>query len=235
MKIRKLLQGWMVVALLLTGTAVLHAQNYSAFVEGGLSTAYAKRYYTVFGGNYSSTYKSGNSFTVGGEIPVRKNLSAEASYSMSRNNLAITNVFNSTTPNDQVGYGIRNQRVSLDALAHPPKSIKGVRPYLVVGVEYDRFEPTSAGLATAKSTGFNGVPGTVLQPDDKFGWNFGGGLEISLTHLLAFRIDARDHRVRLPTYGLPSSVSSGPGSYYPVGGHMNNIVYSAGFVVHFGL
>jgi hypothetical protein len=233
LRIRKLYKGLMVVLLLGASAAVLHAQDYRVFVEGGVSTLYDKQYYSVYGVDYGSTYRAGNNFTVGAEIPVRKSLSVEGSYSMFRNNLAVTNFYNSTVPNDVIGYGVRGQRISLDALAHAPK-VKGVRPYVVFGGEFDRFSPTSAGAALAQSEGFNGVPGTVLKASDKFGYNFGGGVDIGLTRFLAFRLDARDHRVPSPTFGLPSSASSGYTAYYPVHGSMHNIVYSVGIVIHFG-
>ena len=235
LKMRKLVQGFMVVVFLGSAAAVLHAQDYRVFVEGGLSTLFDKRYYNVYGASFGSTYRSGISFTAGGEIPVLKKLSVEGSYSMFRNNLAITNFYNSTTPNDVIGYGMRGQRVSVDALAHPAKPIRGVRPYLVVGLDFNRFSPTSSGAALAQSPGFNGVPGTVLKPDNIFGWNFGGGLEYSLTHFLAVRIDARDHRFASPTYGLPTSANSAFTAYFPIHGVANNIVYSAGCVFRFGL
>ncbi|HET7100117.1 MAG TPA: hypothetical protein VFJ52_03120, partial [Terriglobia bacterium] len=59
--------------------------------------------------------------------------------------------------------------------------------------------------------------------------------DIALTHMLAVRVDARDHISRTPGYGLPESASSGFGAYYPVTGKMNDFVFSAGFVIHFGL
>lgn len=224
----------MLVVLLCSSAAVLRAQDYRVFIEGGGSTIFDKRYYNVYGASLGSTFKTGNHFAVGAEIPVLKLLSVEGSYGISRNNLAVTNFYNSTTPNDETGYGMKDQRISIDAVAHAKKTFKGLRPYLVLGVEADRFGPTSGGTAMAKSHGFNGVPDTVLKPQYKFGYNFGGGVDISLTHFLAFRIDARDHRVGTPTYGLPQAATSNFTAYYPVSGHMNNVVYSVGFVYHFG-
>jgi len=225
----------MAVVLLIGGAAALHAQDFRVFVEGGVSSLHDKQYYKVYGVSFGSTYKTGNSFTVGAEYPIFKTLSAEGSYSRFRNNLAVTNFFNSTTPNNVTGYGIQGQRIMVDANAHSAKPIKGIRPYLVFGLDLDRFAPTSEGAALAQSRGFNGVPGTVLQSDDKLGYNFGFGLDISLTHMLALKLDARDHIVGTPTYGLPQNASSGVTAYYPVGGKMHDLVYSAGFVIHFGL
>jgi len=235
LKIRRLLQGLMAVVLLSASAAALHAQDFRVFIEGGASSLRDKQYYTVYGSSFASTYRTGNSFTVGAEYPIFKTLSAEGSYGRFRNNLAITNYFNSTTPNSVMGYGVQGQRVTLDANAHAAEPIRGVRPFLVFGLDVDRFAPTSDGAALAKSQGFNGVPGTVLNPDYRFGYNFGGGLDISLTHLLAVRVDARDHRVTSPTLGLPHSATSGFTGYYPVTGKMNDFVLSAGFVIHFGL
>jgi hypothetical protein len=225
----------MAVVLLSASAAALHAQDYRVFIEGGVSSLRDKQYYTVYGGSFASTYRTGNSFTVGGEYPIFKTLSAEGTYGRFRNNLAVTNYFNSTTPNNEMGYGMQGQRVTLDANAHAAKPIKGVRPFVAFGLDIDRFAPTSDGAALAKSQGFNGVPGTVLNTDYRFGYNLGFGLDISLTHLLAFRVEGRDHRVTTPTLGLPHSATPGVAGYYPVTGKMNDFVFSAGFVIHFNL
>jgi hypothetical protein len=235
LKIRRWLQGLTAMVLLSASAGALHAQDFRVFIEGGASSLRDKQYYSVYGGSFTSTYRTGNSFTVGAEYPIFKTLSAEGTYGRFRNNLAITNVFNSSTPYDVTGYGVQGQRVTLDANAHAAKPIKGVRPFLVFGLDVDRFAPTSDGAALAKSRGFNGVPGTILNPDYRFGYNFGFGMDIALTHLLAVRVDARDHRVTTPTLGLPHSATPGVAGYYPVTGGMNDFVVSAGFVIHFNL
>ncbi|HEX5412213.1 MAG TPA: outer membrane beta-barrel protein [Terriglobia bacterium] len=234
MDIRRLYQGFVIVFLLGASAAVLHAQDYRVFVEGGVSTLHDKHNYNVYGASFGSTYRTGNNFTAGGEYPIFKTLSAEGSYSIFRNNLAVTNFINSTTPNDEIGYGVRGQRISIDANAHSSKPIKGVRPYLVVGLDLNRISPTSGGSARAQTPGFNGVPGTVLKSDNKRGYNFGFGFDISLTHMLAVRLDARDHRFASPTYGLPDTATSAVTAYFPIKGTVNNLVYSAGIVIHFG-
>lgn len=235
MKIRRWLQGLMAVVLLSASAAALHAQDFRVFIEGGASSLRDKQYYDVYGSSFASTYKTGNSFTVGAEYPIFKTLGAEASYSMFRNNLAVTNYVNSSAPNNVMGYGIQGQRISLDANAHSAQPIKGVRPYLVFGLDLNRFAPTSDAVTFAQSQGFNGVRGALLTPDYTVGYNFGFGLDISLTHLLAVRVDARDHRTKTPSYGLPNAATSGFTGYYPVSGKMNDFVVSAGFVIHFNL
>lgn len=224
----------MLILLLSAGAPALQAQGYRVFVMGGGSGLFNKRYYNVYGVSFGSTYKTGAGFTAGAEIPLIRHLSVEGSYGYVLNNLAVTNFFNSAVPNDEVGYSIRDQRVSVDAIAHGTKTIKGVRPYLAAGIEFDRFAPTTSAAALAKSAGFNGVRGAVLSPDNKFGFNFGFGVDVHLIGMLALRIDARDHLTHSPTYGLPSSASSGFTAYYPIGGRAQDIELSAGFVVHFG-
>lgn len=234
LKIPLLLKGLMVFALLAAGAVSLRAQTYSLFVMGGGSSLFDKQYYSVYGAPYGSTYKTGEQFTIGTEIPVTKILSAEASYGFGRNNLAVTDFYNSGTLNQRTEYGIQRQRVSADVIAHASNLFKGVRPYLAAGVEFDRFAPTGSGAALAASPGFNGVPNAVLAPDDKFGFNIGGGLDVKLVRRLALRLDARDHITGTPTYGLPSAVSSTYTAYYPIQGRAHDVEYSAGFVFRFG-
>lgn len=223
------------MVVLLGGSAVaLHAQSYNVFVLGGASTILGSHSYTVYGAQFLSNYTTGPSFTVGAEIPVTRILSAQGSYGYVRNNLAVFNFVNSTTPNSEIGYGILDQRISADIVAHPARSHKSVQPYVSAGLELDRFSATSGAAAIAKSDGFNGVLNTTLSPGNSFGFNFGGGLDITLTHLIAIRLDARDHIFRTPTFGLPSAASSTFTAYYPVSGHLQDLEYSAGFVFRFG-
>lgn len=234
MRIRKLFQGFMMVVLLGGSAVALHAQSYNVFVMGGASTISGSQSYTVYGAQFLSNYTTGPSFTVGAEIPVTRILSAQGAYGYVRNNLAVFNFVNSTTPNNEIGYGMLDQRISADIVAHAAKPHKSLQPYLSAGLELDRFSATSGAAAIAKSEGFNGVTNAVLSPENIFGFNFGGGLDISLTHLIAIRIDAHDHIFRTPTFGLPPTASSAFTAYYPVSGHVQDLEYSAGFVFRFG-
>lgn len=236
MKVRRLLQGFVVIVVLGAGVAALQAQDFNLFVMGGGSSLFDKKYYTVYGAPYGSTYKTGMNFTVGGEIPAPfvKVLGLEAAYGEVRNNLAVTDFYNSGTLNRETGYAIRDQRVSLDVIAHSPQSLKGVRPYLAAGIEYDRFSPTGTAAALAQSPGFNGVPNTVLSTDNHFGLNFGGGMDIKLIGALSLRLDLRDHITGSPTFGLPQKVSSVYTAYYPITGNAYDVNYSVGLVYHFG-
>jgi hypothetical protein len=233
MMVRKFVQGFVIFLILGAGAAALHAQSYRFFAMGTGSSLFDKKYYNVYGAALGSTYWIGAGGTAGGEYPLRKNLGVEGSYAYIGNTLVITNFFNSAVPNSQTGYDIADQRVSLDGVAHSPKAFKGVRPYISAGVEYDRFAPMGHAAATAKG-GFNGVPNTVLSPDDKFGYNFGGGLEIKLFRMVAVRVDLRDHLTGSPTFGLPAKATTGFTAYYPISGSAHHVEASAGFVFLIG-
>lgn len=234
MKSRKLLQAFIIGVVVGVSAQALHAQSYKVYMMGGGSILSDHHSYTVYGASFSSKYEIGTSFTVGAEIPVTRIFSAEGSYGYVRNDLAVTNLVNSTTPNREIKYGIQDQRISADIVAHASKPFNSVLPYLVAGLELDRFSATGTGTATAQNEGFNGVPNSLLSPDNRFGFNFGGGLDISLTHLLAVRLDARDHIFNSPTFGLPSAATSSFTAYYPVSGRAQDLVCSAGIVFRFG-
>lgn len=233
MNVRKFVQRVVIFMILGASTAVLHAQSFRFFAMGTGSMLFDKKYYNVYGAALGSTYQIGDGYVVGGEYHLWRNLGVEGSYARVLNTLVITNFYNSAVPNRETGYDIANQRVSLDAIAHSPRSLKGVRPYISAGVEYDRFMPTSQAMATAKGD-FNGVPNTVLSPDDKFGYNFGGGVEIKLISVVGVRVDLRDHVTGSPTFGLPAKATTGFSSYYPISGSANHVEASVGFVFQFG-
>lgn len=233
MIVRKFVRGFLILMILGASAAALHAQRYRVFAMGTASSLFAKKYYNVYGAAFGSTYKIDHGFMVGGEYHVWRNLGVEGAYTRVLNTLVVTNFFNSPVPIRGTGYDIGNQRVSLDAVAHSSNYIRGVRPYLSVGVEFDRFEPVGHAAETARG-GFNGVPNTVLSPDDKFGYNFGFGLEIKLVRMVDVRVDLRDHITGIPTFGLPKQATSGFTAYYPISGTANHIEASAGFVFLFG-
>jgi opacity protein-like surface antigen len=234
MSVRKFVQGFIIVMILGANAAALHAQGYRLFVMGNGSALFDKKYYNVYGAAFGSTYRLGAGFTAGGEYPLKKNLGVEGSYSYIRNNLVVTDFFNSASPSNETGYDIADQRISADVVAHSPRSLKGVRPYISAGLELDRFSPVGTAAARAQSPGFNGVPNTTLSPDNKFGYNFGAGVEIKLISMIAIRVDFRDHITGSPTFGLPQQATTVFTTYYPISGSAHHVEASAGLVFHFG-
>jgi opacity protein-like surface antigen len=213
-----------VVALCASATA-LNAEDFSVFAMGSISSLFDKGYYNEYTTPYGSTYKTGGGITFGAEVPLGKILGVEGSYSKVRNNLVLTN-YGVSTP-EEFGYGIHNQRLSGDLVAHAPRSLLGFKPYLAAGLEYDRFSPTGPSPNV-----FNGFVNVSLGNANKVGVNYGGGVDMSLLPHINLRVDVRDHLTGTPTYGLPPS--SGVGAYFPVSGAAHDLQYSAGIVVHLG-
>lgn len=227
MKVRDVLQGLMVATISLVSATALNAQGYSFFALGGFSSLFDKQYYTVPAGQFGSTYKAGGGFTVGSEVRLNKIFGVEGSYSMVRNNLALTNY---SAGAKETGFNTRDQRLSGDLVAHAPASFFGVKPYLVAGIEYDRFSPLDIG---SSGTSFNGYSNVALSPDNKLGFNYGGGLDMKIMRHLALRLDVRDHITGSPTYGLPTTTTAFTPSF-PVSGAAHDLEYSAGLVFQLG-
>jgi hypothetical protein len=184
---------------------------------------------------YSTAYANGGRAIVGVELPLRKSriFGVEVSYGFGQNNLKLANLSYSYTPT--TSYGLRDNRFSVDLVAHAPGSYHGVHPYAVFGVEYNDFAPTSAAQALATKIGFAFEPTAKLSSQGAGGANFGGGFDYKVTSKVDLRIDVRYHITSSPTFGLPTSEPSTAGlPWFPVTGSAHNIEYSIGFVYHFG-
>lgn len=165
-----------------------------------------------------SNYKTGGGFTLGAELRLNRILGVEGSYSRVRNNLTLTNL--GVSPAVESGYGMHDQRLSADLVAHAPISFLGLKPYLAGGPEYDHFSQ-----AGPSSNIFSGFTNTPLGAANKLGLNYGGGLDWRFLPFIALRLDVRDHVTTTPTYGFPSSSNTGP--YFPVSGAAHDLEYSA--------
>jgi len=221
MKVRAILPAVVAATVFSTSARMLHAQGLSVFAMGTVSSLYAKNLYSEFGTDFQSSYKVGGGLTLGAEFRMNRILGVEGSYTVSRNNLAVTN----TTNSSEQGYGIHNQRFAADAVAHAPISFLRLKPYLAAGVEFDHFSAPS-------STTFSGLPNVTFGAANKVGVNYGGGVDWGFLPHIALRIDVRDHLTGIPTYGFPSSAATR--AYFPVSGLANNLEYSAGIVFHVG-
>jgi opacity protein-like surface antigen len=230
MMTRRLTKALAVAAVLFISASALQAQDFNVFVMGGGSSLFNAHNFDVKSGPFGSTYSTGGQFTAGIQAPLVSILSLEGAYGWGQNNLRLTNF----GTNIETGYGIHNQRVSGDLVLHSPLSLLGLKPYLDGGLEYDRFSPY--GSANASFPNFSQVVTTngspVLSPDNKLGFNYGGGLEWKLLPVVGLRLDVRDHVTGTPTFGLPAQSNSGP--FFPVKGAAHDLEYSAGIVLHFG-
>jgi hypothetical protein len=235
MTTKKFVQGLIVtVALCLSATAG-RAQDKLIFVMGGGSSLDDFRSFMEGFVPYSSEYAAGGMGTVGVEVPLKRSkvFGLEGSYGFGQNNLKLTDL--NTSPVTVKSYGLRTNRVSADLVAHAPTTYRGARPYVALGVEYDRFSPTSSASSLATTEGFAFEPTAKLGSQGTGGVNFGGGLDWRSSSKLGLRIDVRDHITGSNTFGLPTSEPSTAGlPWFPATGHAHDIVYSIGIVYRFG-
>ena len=158
-----------------------------------------------------------------------KILGTELAFSIGRNNLRITDL--NDVPLEEFGFGTRLQRLNANLVVHSPIEVGSLRPYVTAGVEFTRYSPTDAAQALALSGEFAGQTATI-ESSNKFGFNVGGGVEWSMIPVVSIRADVRNHTTGAPTYGLPSSSTTG--AFFPVSGSAHNLEFSLGLSLHFG-
>ncbi|HMD84164.1 MAG TPA: hypothetical protein VKO18_05635 [Terriglobia bacterium] len=233
---KKTVQGLMALTVWFLSTGAGQARDIfkdaqaDVFVLGGGSTLIDAHYFDSAGRAYHSRFDLGPKFSVGVSVPYGKLLSIESAYTYGPNNLVVTNT--NAFPHQGVVYAVNDYIGSLSAVFHGPIFLFHVQPYAEGGVEYDRFSPTRAAVTLALNHGFAAASTALINHNDKFGINLGGGLDRKLTKRLTFRIDLRDHVTSSPAFGLPNSYNFG--AIFPVTGRVNNLEYTAGIVFHLG-
>ena len=235
MTVKRFLQGLIVAVALCLIATVGKAQNSLVFVTGGGNKISDARSFDEAFIPYQSTFAAGGGGNVGLELPLKKSniFGVEVSYGFSQNNLELTYENSPTLPVTK-SYGLRDNRFSGDLVAHSPATFRGIRPYAVVGAEYDRFSPTSAAVSLANTTGFAYAPVAKLSSQGAGGVNIGGGLDYNLTEKWGVRIDVREHITGSPTLGLPYGVTPSSNAYFPISGDAHSLQYTIGIVYHFG-
>ena len=235
MTVKRLLQGLIVTAALSLIAAVGKAQTSGVFVTGGGNRFSDARSFEEAYIPYQTTYAAGAGANLGFELPLKRSkiFGLELSYGYSQNNLELTYENSPTLPVTK-SYGLRDNRFSGDLVVHSPSTFRGIRPYAVVGAEYDRFSPSSAAVALANTTGFAYAPVAKLTSEGDGGVNFGGGLDYNVTEKWGVRLDVRDHVTTSPTLGLPYGITPSSNAYFPISGDANSLQYSIGIVYHFG-
>jgi len=235
MTVKRFLRGLIVAVALCLIATVGKAQNSLVFVTGGGNKISDARSFDEAFIPYQSTFAAGGGGNVGLELPLKKSniFGFEVSYGFSQNNLELTYENSPTLPVTK-SYGLRDNRFGGDLVVHSPSTFRGIRPYAVVGAEYDRFSPTSAAVSLANTTGFAYAPVAKLSSQGAGGANIGGGLDYKLTEKWGVRIDVRYRITSSPTLGLPYGITPSSNAYFPISGDAHTIQYTIGIVYHFG-
>jgi hypothetical protein len=238
MSMKRLLQGFIITVALCLCATTGSAQDNKFFLTGGGSTMLDNRSINELFRPWESSWATGGKGTAGFEHPIKKSKvwSAELSYGFGENHMKLADYDYSYHPNH--AYSLWADRVSADLVLHTSVfTYRGGHPYLVAGVEYDSFTPSSAAKQVAAQSGFGPEPsaGTQLKTAGNGGVNFGAGMEWKITSKIGFRLEARDHVFRSPTLGLPTSEPATAGlAWFPVSGNTQNIEYSVGLTYRFG-
>lgn len=238
--VKKTAQGLMLLAALLGSTSGVLARDlfknaqFDVYGLFGGSTIVDAQYFDSAGRLYHSRYDPDYKFSLGVAVPYNKFLTIESGFTYGPNNLNLTNtnIFPHTVASGSVVvYPVDVYLGTLSAVVHAPVAFHHFQPYAEAGVEYDRFSPTTGAINTALNQGWASTSIALINHNDKFGFNVGGGLDRKLGKRLTFRIDVRDHLTSSPAFGLPNSYSE---AIFPVKGRCNNIIYEAGFLYHLG-
>jgi hypothetical protein len=235
MTTKKLVRGLIVTGALCLSATAGRAQDKRVFLMAAGSSFDDSRSFTELFIPYSTEYATGAKGIVGVEVPLKKSkvFGLEGSYGIGDNNLKVANLSYSYTP--ITAYSMRINRVSGDLVARYPGSYRGAHPYVVFGVEYDRFSPTGSASSVAAKEGFAAEPTAKLASQGTEGVNFGGGIEWTGSRRLGLRIDVRDHIIGSNTFGLPTTEPSTAGlPWFPATGHARNMEYCIGIVYRFG-
>ena len=238
--VKKTVLGLMVLTALLWSTRGAQARDLftdmqvDVFALAGGATLVDSHYLEAAGRPYYAHYKLGQRYTFGVGVPWGKLVTIETAYTQGPSTWSVTN--QDLNPRVAVLYPIDVYRGSMGAVVRSPNTYFHIRPYADLGLEFDRFSPTAAALATATNQGFTSVSTATINHNDKFGMNAGFGLERKLTKRLTFRIDLRDHVTTTPRYGLTTQSTAGNAATFPVLRHTkaNDVEYSAGIVFHLG-
>jgi len=234
MTVKRFLQGLIVTAAVCFIATVGRAQNSLLYVTGGGSDVHDARSFEEAFIPYTTKFANGGGGNLGFELPLKRSkiFGLELSYGFSQNNLELTYENSPTLPVTK-SFGLRDSRFGGDIVVHSPSTFRNIRPYFVVGAEYDRYSPTSAAVALANSTGFAYAPVAKLNSEGDAGVSFGGGLDYQVTERWGLRLDVRDHITSSPTLGLPYGVTPSSNAYFPISGDAHSIQYTIGIVYHF--
>lgn len=177
-----------------------------------------------FRSEFNNGIRWGARFTV----DLDSNWSGEVSYGFSKNNLDITDL-GLPAPRERefetnVHQFVANLLYSFRQLRYGP------RPFVTAGLGWSRFSPTSEARTRAVIGNFLDRA-AVIEADNQFNFNFGGGLEGRLSDRFGFRVDLRDHVTGMPRFGLPKEpLRDRP--FFPVDGAIHNVELSGGLVIH---
>jgi opacity protein-like surface antigen len=195
-----------VVVLFLALAAVGRAQVAEVAITGGWSAFTDSNIgFLGFDAATGDQVDLDNGIRIGGRLSMNRwFLGHEISYAWQKSNLRIEG------PAGSESSGMSIQNFYYNFVAHATPQGTAIRPFVTAGVGVSTFFPPGASSLSGGG-------------DNKFGYNYGGGLKFRLSEKFGLRFDARDHVTGRPFKDF----------LQPVGGKFHNIEYSAGFALLF--
>ena len=196
-------QGIAVLALLLASVGGASAQVAEVAVSAGWSAFTDTTLGTLGFGADSAPVDLDNGVRIGGRLSMNRwFLGHELSYAWQKSGLKIAG-------DDSGGMSIQNFFYNFVVHATPQGS--RVRPFVTGGAGVSTFFPP--GVSSLSGSG-----------DNKFGFNYGGGVKFVLSDKFGLRLDVRDHVTGRPFENLGVQTLSG---------RFHNVEYSMGFALLF--
>jgi len=187
-----------------------------------------ERSFIVDGDPFQSEFENGAKVGLRFTTDLTDIWSLEGSYSFSGNDLNITEL---GTPPEKRFFGVGVHQLAVNGLYYLNSSGDTRRFFVTAGIGWVRFSPSETAKILALVDKFISDSASITT-SNKFGFNFGAGMETRANDWLGFRVDFRDHITGYPRFGLPES-STGPGSvFFPVDGLLHHIELSFGAVFY---
>ncbi len=189
-----------------------------------------ERGFIIDGDNaFQSRFQNGGKVGVRVTADLTDSWSLEGSYSFSGNDLRITEL--DEVPPEERFFGIGVHQFVFNGLYYITPPGETLRFFLTAGIGWVRFSPSETAQILALVDKFIDDSASI-RTSNKFGFNFGAGMETRANEWLGVRVDIRDHITGYPRFGLPET-STGPGSvFFPVEGVLHNTEVSAGVVFY---
>jgi len=188
-----------------------------------------ERGFIIEGDAFQSRFQNGGKVGIRVTADLTDSWSLEGTYSVSGNDLRITEL--DEVPPEERFFGIGVHQFIFNGLYYINPPGETLRFFFTAGIGWVRFSPSETAKIFALVDKFINDSASI-RSSNKFGFNFGAGMETRVNEWLGIRVDLRDHITGYPRFGLPET-SSGPGSvFFPVEGVLHNTEVSAGVVFY---
>ncbi len=190
---------------------------------------------SLFGGfsgyqNHGKNKPSGSDLDEGGVVGFRVGfrlnpyVSVEGSYSYARNNLVLSR----SAPQTGVGFGARNQGLSINPVVYFVSDENKIQPYITGGFGGVWFQPTGAAKSQGKQAPYAALGAGRLETRFETAFNWGGGVKVNLNKVVNLRFDGRNIWALNPHFNLPSAPQTPGGFFIAPKGWQNGAQFTAG-------